>query len=331
MTDCCEMRRLEELAQINPRTIVSEASFDLITRLVQQILDVPLVAITLIDQDTQYLKARQGFDLESTPRKDAICDIVVRSGKPLTIEDLRKDTRVADNPAVSGPMALRAYAGAPLTTKAGNHLGSLCALDTQPHVFSAPDIKILSGFAVLVSDLLELRAQADHDYLTRLLNRRGFEAVLKRERGRIDRSGSSATLAMLDLDHFKSVNDTYGHPVGDKVLKALAKLITKLLRKSDYIGRMGGEEFAVLLTDTPLDAATKVANRIRAAVANFRLKGYPDLSLTVSIGLVDITKYQQDPAAMMQEVDSAVYLAKSEGRNQTRIIPNGQTRLSNTG
>jgi len=323
MTESCETLRLKELARINPATTASEANFDLITRLVQQILNVPAVAITLIDHDTQYLRARQGVDLETTPRGDAVCDIVVRSGKPLIIEDMHKDARVADNPAVTGPMGLRAYAGAPVTTKAGFHLGSLCALDTKPRVFSPEQIDILRSFALLVSDLLELRAQVDHDYLTGILNRRGFEAMLEREISRINRNGSAATLALMDLDHFKSVNDTYGHPVGDKVLKALADLLSTRLRKSDYLARIGGEEFAVLLPDTALERAAKVVNRMRTSVAQFRMEDYPDLSLTISIGLVDITRYDQDSAAMMREVDAAVYLAKSKGRNQTRSIPTG--------
>lgn len=170
MTKSCEALRLLELERIDPLTTASEASFDIITQLVQRIMDVPFAAITVIDKDTQYLKARQGLDLETTPRSDAVCDIVVRSGNVLNIGDMRKDSRVQSNPAVRGSIGLQAYVGAPLTTKAGYHLGSLCALDTKPRQFTEYQIEILSNFAKLVSNLLELRAQADHDFLTKVLN-----------------------------------------------------------------------------------------------------------------------------------------------------------------
>jgi len=323
IAESTERLRLLEFARLNPVATASEASFDLITRLVQQSLGVPAVAITLIDRDTQYLKARQGVAISTTPRCEAVCDIVVCSGKPLVIEDMQKDDRVVDNPAVLGPNGLRAYAGAPLTTRAGQHLGALCVLDTAPRSFSAEQIKLLTGFAALVSDQLELRAQADRDFLTNTLNRRGFETVLHREMGWIAGGGPSATLAMLDLDHFKKVNDTYGHPVGDTVLRALATLISGQIRKVDYLARLGGEEFAVLLPDTPIEDGMKVVNRIHESVAAFRLADFPDLTLTVSIGLIDITRRNKDAVAVMHDVDAAVYAAKANGRNRTITFPNG--------
>lgn len=330
MTDHREELRLQELARIDPGVAASEASFDIITGMVQKLLDVPMVAITLIDKDTQRLKARQGIEIDCCPREVAVCDIVVRSGKPLFIDDMQTDDRVAANPAVTGEMHLRAYAGAPLTTRSGHHLGALCALDVAPRQFTPEQIAVLSNFAKVVTELLELRAMADHDFLTGLLNRRGFEAVLERELGRQNRKGTSATLAMLDLDHFKTVNDTYGHPVGDLVLKALAGIVTSRLRKHEYLARMGGEEFALLLTDTSLEAAVKVADRIRETVAAFRMKDYPDLSLTVSIGLVDVSRYARDFAGLMREVDAAVYDAKSSGRNRTSVIPKGEVAIPGT-
>lgn len=323
----CEELRLKELARINPVAGASEASFDILTRLVQRTIGVPAVAITLIDRDTQYLKAKQGFDASCTPRSDAVCDIVVRSGKPLIISDMKEDGRVSENPAVTGPMSLRAYAGAPLTTRAGYHLGALCVLDTVPRNFSSEQIDALVGFAALASDLLELRAEADHDFLTKALNRRGFEAVLQRELQANRDAGRPMTLAMMDLDHFKSVNDTYGHPVGDKVLRALAQMINARLRKKDFLARMGGEEFAVLLTNTTIKDAVKVVDRIRASVAAFRMEDFPDLSLTVSVGLVDLTLREKDFAALLREVDAAVYMAKSKGRNLTIAVSQGRQQL----
>lgn len=323
MTERCEKLRLLEFARLNPVATASEASFDLITRLVQQTLDVAAVSINLIDQDTQYLKAQQGLDVTTTARTDAVCDIVVRAGEAVMIADMRQDSRVANNPAVIGPLGLRAYAGAPLTTRSGQHIGALCALDTRPRKFSTAQIDLLSSFALLVSNQLELRAQAEGDFLTATLNRRGFDAVLKQVMGRIRDGGPSATLAMFDLDHFKLVNDTHGHPVGDKVLTSVSALIAARLRQGDYLARLGGEEFAVLLPATPFENGLHVVDRIREAVAAFRLEELPDLALTVSIGLIDITKADRDPAVLIYDADEAVYLAKAGGRNQTIAFPNG--------
>ncbi len=325
MTKRSEEQRLMEFARINPLATASEASFDIITGLVKQYFEVPAVAITLIDQDTQYLVARQGIDLKTTPRCDAICDIVVSTGQPLVIGDMQTDRHVGHHPAVTGAMAmgLRAYAGAPLTTKGGQHLGALCMLDTSARDFDAEQISLLSRFAALVSDQFELRAQAEKDFLTNTLNRRGFEVVLRREMGWISTGGPSATLAMLDLDHFKKVNDTYGHPVGDLVLTSLAEVITRSLRKFDYVARLGGEEFALLLPDTRIEVGIEVMNRLRQSVAEHRMAEHPDLALTVSIGLVDITQRDWDAGAVMRDVDAAVYTAKSKGRNQTIALPQG--------
>ncbi len=330
MMERTEMLRLLEFSRLNPVITASEASFDSITRLVQLTLEVPTVAITLIDRDTQYLKARQGIDVETVPRCHAVCDIVVNSGEPLIIEDMQKDSRVADNPAVTGPLKLRAYAGAPLTTGTGLHLGALCLLDTKPRHFDARQIEILSGFAALVSDQLELRALADKDFLTDTLNRRGFETVLHREMSRIARGRPAATLAMLDLDHFKRVNDTYGHHVGDMALKAVTALITTQLRNVDRLARMGGEEFALLLPDTRIDDGAVVVDRIRKAVADLRMDGFPELQLTVSVGIVDMTQADTDADAVMRDADTAVYIAKSKGRNRTVTVPSGHPNRSTT-
>lgn len=316
-----ENLRLAEFARINPIATASEASFNIITRLVQQIFDVPAVAITLIDHDTQYLSAPQGIDAATIPRSDSICDIVVSTGQTLVIGDTLKDSRVQDIPAVSRPMGLRFYAGAPLTTIEGQHLGALCVLDGKPRRFSSDQINLLVKFASLVSDQFELRALADRDFLTNTLNRRGFDTALKCEMDLIGAGGPSATLAMLDLDHFKSVNDTYGHPVGDKALKSLAELISDGLRQVDHFARLGGEEFALLLPRTRINTGNEVVNRLRKAVADFRMDGYPDLAMTISIGLVDITRQDWDSEIVMRDVDAAVYAAKSGGRNRTITFP----------
>lgn len=321
-----EQGRLQEFERVNPLAHASDASFNTITKLVQATLDIPCVAISLIDRDTRHLKAKQGFDLASTPRSEAICEQILRSKSPLAITDLTEETRFAGASAEGSSLGLRAYIGAPLVTDSGHILGALCAFDTRPRNFSAEQIERLTQFATVISELFELRKEVDYDFLTKVFNRRGFETVLRREMARLNRDGAPCTLAMLDLDHFKNVNDTFGQPVGDTVLKALTKMVKVNMRESDYLARLGGEEFALLLPNTPIIGALKVADRIRAAVAAFRLEAYPDLALTVSIGLVDISRYYNDFDAMMRDVDNAVCISKSKGRNQTTVADHAPQR-----
>lgn len=323
MHDQTEELRLREFDRVNPVATASEASFDLITSLVREVFAGPAVAISLLDEDTQYLKARQGVELKSSPRCNALCNYVVASGQPLVVEDLTQDPRARHNPFVTGPARLRFYAGAPLTTSSGQHLGALCLFDTQPRQLDTGQMNILSRFATLVSDQLELRAQVERDFLTNALNRRGFEGVLRREMDLIRAGAPAATLAMLDLDHFKQVNDTYGHPVGDQVLRKLTDLIVASVRAKDHVARLGGEEFAVLLPEMPIDKGADVLERLREAVAAQRMEHHPDLTLSVSVGLIDITAHDRDPEILMRDVDEAVYLAKSRGRNQIVIAPEG--------
>ncbi|MNJ53727.1 putative diguanylate cyclase AdrA [compost metagenome] len=124
---------------------------------------------------------------------------------------------------------------------------------------------------------------------------------------------------MLDIDHFKRVNDQHGHPMGDRVIKSLALFLKQRLRKTDLIGRYGGEEFAVILPDTNAAAALKVLDSIRQRFAELRHPAQPhDLSCTFSCGIAELR--DQDSATLGQQADGALYLAKRGGRNQVRLF-----------
>jgi diguanylate cyclase (GGDEF)-like protein len=124
------------------------------------------------------------------------------------------------------------------------------------------------------------------------------------------------SIAILDLDHFKRVNDTYGHPVGDLVLKVFAQTLRDQLRGSDIAGRWGGEEFVVLLPDTPVDAAVGVLERVRLAIAEKTFPAPADnLRVTMSAGVVLFNGSITDPEAIVGMADTALYTAKESGRN----------------
>ena len=165
-----------------------------------------------------------------------------------------------------------------------------------------------------------LRELATHDALTGAFNRRHIEEVVKREFERADRYGRPLTVAMLDADHFKRVNDSYGHQVGDDVLRELADRCRRTLRSNDVLGRYGGEEFVIVFPETGLDEARVVAERLRGAIAE-RPVSTGDLSLpvTVSIGLATSSR-GQTPDSLLARADAALYAAKRGGRNLVHAL-----------
>ena len=165
--------------------------------------------------------------------------------------------------------------------------------------------------------MTQLAQQALSDSLTGLPNRRAFDGEAARVVARARRSGASAVVGVADLDHFKQVNDRYGHPVGDLVLCEVGKLIERTARNADFVARIGGEEFALLLPDTPLAAATRIAERIRKAVGAARVTT-PEgdtIEVTISIGLAEMPPQSTIDEALAR-ADSALYEAKNGGRNQ---------------
>ena len=311
-----EAGRLEALEHLEAEAHGSEASFDLITKLVQLTLKMDTATINLITRDKQKPKAVQGLGLSACPREIAFCNITIQGYEPLIIEDTKLDQRVQDNPLVTGPPFLRSYIGAPLTTADGYNLGALCAVDSKPRRFTTTEIDVLSKCAELVMNQLELRAQANRDFLTGLHNRRSFMFGLNREMAQLRRNRRVAAIALLDIDHFKHVNDTFGHPAGDRVLREFAGILEEECRQSDLIARIGGEEFAVLLPESDLCSARRWADRVRKKIAAARFDGERALRLTASIGITAVDGAIGEPDAIMASVDHALYEAKQLGRNR---------------
>ena len=180
--------------------------------------------------------------------------------------------------------------------------------------------EIVRGNAELVKLNEELSVQARFDALTGLANRRHFLERLEGELHRSARFGLPCSLAILDIDHFKSVNDQFGHAAGDAVLRTFAQTVGKCLRNSDLAARLGGEEFAVLMPQTAVDGATELAERIRVAAQSATVSGEGDaLRVSVSIGVAQWSG--EKPEQLIARADNAMYAAKSAGRNQVCASP----------
>ncbi|MEZ6064488.1 MAG: GGDEF domain-containing protein [Planctomycetaceae bacterium] len=157
------------------------------------------------------------------------------------------------------------------------------------------------------------------DVLTGALSRRAFDEAFQREMVRAVRHGRSLSLLMIDIDHFKPINDQHGHVVGDHCLSELSRRAQSVIRSDDLFGRLGGDEFAVLLAETPIDYAAVVASRVHAKITSSPFGRELGLSvqLTVSIGLAELNLEEpQTPEQLIAQADARMYFAKSAGRNQ---------------
>ncbi|MFT8334983.1 MAG: GGDEF domain-containing protein [Acetobacter orientalis] len=155
------------------------------------------------------------------------------------------------------------------------------------------------------------------DPLTSLLNRRFLPTILSREVSAASHDQSALSIVMLDIDHFKNINDTYGHPGGDRVLKQVAERIQNTVRPSDFLFRYGGEEFLIILTEIDGLAALKIAERLRETIENvpFIMPDETQLTVTASLGVANYDGHP-DPDVLISNADRALYKAKQNGRNQ---------------
>ncbi len=163
----------------------------------------------------------------------------------------------------------------------------------------------------------KLEDMATTDELTGLPNRRFFFTQARRDMANCIRSGRPVSMLMIDIDHFKQINDTYGHGVGDRVLVKTSALFTQVLREGDLSGRIGGEEFAVLLPETGLDSALKVADRLRRSVEKSVVTfGKEKCPVTVSVGIAADNDREGNLERLMGQADMALFRAKKLGRNR---------------
>ncbi len=207
-----------------------------------------------------------------------------------------------------------------------NHLkGTFAIYHETPSLPREEDLELITSMAAFLSLLIEefqmeerLVQMANTDALTGLNNRRRLLESLRNEFTRAQRYGRTFSLCMLDLDYFKKINDQYGHDVGDKVLKAISDCITQELRESDVAGRIGGEEFALLLPDTSLDKAAEFSERLRCKLEQqwVTLQTGKEVGVTGSIGVAEYSATFKASSEMLKLADQRLYQAKKNGRNQ---------------
>jgi diguanylate cyclase (GGDEF)-like protein len=249
---------------------------------------------------------------------------VAANGKSLLANDVTREPQFLYHPAVGDT---RAELAVPLIV-GGRGIGVLDAQSERFGAFEPSDVATLETLAGQVAIAIdnarlygEVQEQARRDSLTQVYNHGYFIERLREEMERAQRESKPLSLIMLDVDNFKEYNDRYGHVIGDQVLSLLVQAIHAHVKRTDLVGRWGGEEFGIALLETDAADARQVAQRIRQTLAETHLPqkdGKPILPPTASQGIASCPKHAQDTDALIDLADRALYQAKTRGRDQIK-------------
>lgn len=309
-----EAERLQALHAAEILDTESEERFDRLTRLARRLFDVPIALVSLVDKDRQWFKSCMGLDVRETARDISFCGHTILGDKAFVISDAREDSRFADNPLVTGPPNIRFYAGYPLHCADGSALGTLCLIDQKPRELDAEELEVLADLATMAEKELAAVQLATTDELTQISNRRGFSVLAKTALSLCARNHIPATLVVLDLDNFKPINDQFGHAEGDRALVTFAEQLRLTFRDSDLFGRIGGDEFALLLTDTDEAQAHSSLSRLSQAVSDVSRESR-DYDIEFSAGVLPISlasasESVADIDELIAEADQLMYQQK---------------------
>lgn len=330
-----ELRRLAAVHKVRLLGTPAEERFDKITRLARRMFDVPMACLDIVGEKLAWLKSVQGFDGIEGLRKDSYCHYTVLDDGVCIVQDARNDPRVHDSSFADTWIF---YAGVPLRFD-GERVGVLCIGDNKPRNFEAEQLAALSDLAALAERELQIAALSEAqialaisneelemksriDVLTHLWNRGAILEILSAERSRVA-AGKSTAILMLDIDHFKTINDTYGHMAGDEVLRVIAARLRAGVRPLDGVGRYGGDEFLAVLPEAGIEGAAQASERICRAISGTPVPfEQHKIPVTCSIGCAASAHAPSDDGiALIQRADLALYRAKSSGRNRFEIEP----------
>jgi len=322
--------RMEELNILYRvgQTMSSELDYDkllyLILEEVIQVMGAEKGSLMLLDEDTGKLVIRVAKGLEEDIIKgtriapgQGIVGQVVQARKAILVENTLeepgfkelKGREVEPGTLLSVPLMVR-----------GSTIGVVNVSKSIPGSFGRKDLKLFAGLANQAAIALEnaiLYKEAITDGLTQLFIHRYFQRRLDQEMRRAGRYGSPLTLTMLDIDHFKSFNDKYGHQVGDRVLKVVAELLANNVRNVDIVARYGGEEFAVISPEKTSEDFCIAAERLRKAIEEhpFEVDG-ERVQITISLGIATFPEDAEEKHELIEKADMALYQAKETGRNR---------------
>lgn len=311
-----ELRRLRTLEQLGAVGLVDDPTLQRIARLAAGISGASGAGVHIIDDAFQHRIASVGAPLDRWPRPDSMCDVVMKGGAGVSTGDATADGRFAHSSFVRSEAPVRFYAAEPLRTDDDQALGTLCVWDSAARKTVDDVDGVLFDLAAMVVDHLELRRQvrvyaeqAMTDSLTGLPNRRLFLDILQRSISRIARDDVGATLAMIDLDGFKRVNDDFGHDIGDEVLVTVGGRLLALTRSDELCARLGGDEFVMVVRGGQADARAAVARVVGAITEPVETSAGP-MQVGASVGCTPL-RPTDTPDLAMRRADVKMYLDKA--------------------
>ena len=286
-TSIDEAVRLTTLRSLDILDSLGKERFDRLTRMAKHMFRVPIALVSLVDENRQWFKSCIGLEVSETSRDISFCGHAILGDEVFVIPDTLKDDHFADNPLVLEDPHIRFYAGCPIRVANGSRIGTLCIIDQVPRDFCAEDEELLKDLAAMVEQELTAVQLATLDEMTNLTNRRGFMGVANKILSLCVRNQIPATLAFIDLNNFKSINDQHGHAEGDRALVDFSQQLATAFRSSDVVARLGGDEFVVLFTGTSRQHAENTMIKFSSVLEEDNKKPERKYSLSFSYGLVD--------------------------------------------
>ncbi|MCL1042401.1 sensor domain-containing diguanylate cyclase [Shewanella marisflavi] len=305
-----ERERLHALRTLKILDTSHEERFDRVTRMAKRMFGVEISLVSLVDEDRQWFKSKQGLDASETPRDISFCGHAINQDGLFIIPNAIEDVRFADNPLVTQEPNIRFYAGYPLKLRQGIKIGTLCLIDSKPKHLNEEDKQLLNDLGAMIEQEIRSIQLATLDELTLISNRRGFITLAEHSQRVCRRKKIPMSVILFDLNKFKPINDNFGHHEGDFALQQFAEVMRSVFRESDVIGRLGGDEFVAMLTDvsdetiaiildrfkTEMDAMNKAINKpylieYSAGVAHFSYE--TEHSLEKMIAAADAAMYEQ--------------------------------------
>ncbi|EEW09974.1 GGDEF domain-containing protein [Vibrio mimicus] len=314
-----ETERLAHLHKLGVLDTAAEERFDRITRLAKRLFNVPIALVSLVDENRQWFKSCFGLSVSETSRDISFCGHAILGRKVFIIEDASQDPRFADNPLVTGEPHIRFYAGVPLLYEDKMALGTLCIIDRKPRQLSQDELIDLCDLAKMAERELASVHTASLDDLTQISNRRGFMTMAKKSMAYCQLSDSPFSLAYLDLNHFKAINDDYGHQEGDIALQAFADAMRSCFRESDVFARLGGDEFAVFMSGASHPTAHKVIQRFQEDLDRYNDSANKPYRLSFCSGIVSTSDVNISLEELLSKADQVMYVQK-KGRPKPPVI-----------
>ncbi len=313
-----ESERLHALRTLQILDTTHEERFDRVTRMAKRIFNVSISLVSLIDQDRQWFKSKQGFEATETPRDISLCAHAINQDDLFIVPNASKDERFFDNPLVTSAPNIRFYAGYPLKIRGGLNIGTLCLLDEAPREMDEEDQQLFKDLGAMIEQEMRSIQLATLDALTLISNRRGFLNFADYSFKMCQRNKISMSFLLFDLNKFKVINDKYGHHEGDFVLTKFAQLMTGTFRNSDVIGRLGGDEFVAMMAGFDEESADTILARFEVAIREANATMNKPYKIEYSVGLVHFQhNTEKTPEEMIQAADAAMYKNKKENLDKT--------------